>query len=179
MDWITRLDYWIVDWTGLTSELVVCVPHDLHPIRCTELGHMLAYIQERMWHAYNCGSFAPKRPWKAGLYILQQMELLGRPVGTLVYSKASRMATFNKTMGNSLVTTNQFGILHQRSLWLSKFCSEEAFISALDALCIATCYSHRVLWAHCVYTMNSWVHIRPCSLCIVHSCTFTSIQWED
>ena len=26
--------------TGMTFELKLCVPHDLHPIRCAELGHM-------------------------------------------------------------------------------------------------------------------------------------------
>ena len=28
--------------TGLTFELKLCVPHDLHPIRCAELGHMFS-----------------------------------------------------------------------------------------------------------------------------------------
>ena len=37
MDWVTGLLDWI---TGLTFELKLCVPHDLHPIRCAELGHM-------------------------------------------------------------------------------------------------------------------------------------------
>ena len=31
----------LLDWvTGLTFELKLCVPHDLHLIRCAELGHM-------------------------------------------------------------------------------------------------------------------------------------------
>ena len=37
------LDRWtgLLDWiTGLTFELKLCVSHDLHPIRCAELGHM-------------------------------------------------------------------------------------------------------------------------------------------
>ena len=37
------LDHWtgLLDWiTGLTFELKLCVSHDLHPIRCAELGHM-------------------------------------------------------------------------------------------------------------------------------------------
>ena len=37
-----RLDHWtgLLDWiTGLTFELDLCVPHDLHPIRCAKLGH--------------------------------------------------------------------------------------------------------------------------------------------
>ena len=37
------LDPWtgLLDWiTGLTFELKLCVSHDLHPIRCAELGHM-------------------------------------------------------------------------------------------------------------------------------------------
>ena len=30
----------LLDWiTGLTSELKLCVSHDLHPIRCAELGN--------------------------------------------------------------------------------------------------------------------------------------------
>ena len=38
MDWIVD---WIVHWiTGLTFELKLCVSHDLHPIKCAELGHM-------------------------------------------------------------------------------------------------------------------------------------------
>ena len=55
------------------------------------------------------GSFAPKR----ALPIVQQMELLGRPVGTyslflgLLQTKYTfYMATFNRMVGNSLVTTN-------------------------------------------------------------------------
>ena len=37
------LDCWTgsLDWiTGLTFELKLCVLHDLHPIRCAELGRM-------------------------------------------------------------------------------------------------------------------------------------------
>ena len=37
------LDHWIglLDWiAGLTFELKLCVSHDLHSIRCAELGHM-------------------------------------------------------------------------------------------------------------------------------------------
>ena len=41
-----------------------------------------------------------------GMHILQQMEQLGRPIGTIIYPKASRlpsivyyMAIFNKTTG--------------------------------------------------------------------------------
>ena len=31
----------LLDWiTELTFELKLCVSHDLHPIRCAELGHM-------------------------------------------------------------------------------------------------------------------------------------------
>ena len=31
----------LLDWiTGLTFDLKLCVSHDLHPIRCAELGHM-------------------------------------------------------------------------------------------------------------------------------------------
>ena len=31
----------LMDWiTGLTFELKLCVSHDLHPIRCAELGRM-------------------------------------------------------------------------------------------------------------------------------------------
>ena len=28
----------------LTFELELCVPHDLHPIRCAELGHMFGAL---------------------------------------------------------------------------------------------------------------------------------------
>ena len=30
----------------------------------------------------------------------------------------------------------------------------------------------------CVY-YELVVHIRPCGLCIVHSCTFSTMQWDD
>ena len=31
----------LLDWiNGLTFELKWCVSHDLHPIKCAELGHM-------------------------------------------------------------------------------------------------------------------------------------------
>ena len=43
------LDRWtgLLDWiTGLTFELKLCVSHDLHPIRCAELGHMFDACRE-------------------------------------------------------------------------------------------------------------------------------------
>ena len=47
--------------------------------------------------------------------------------------------------------------------------NEEAFVSTFDAL-LHTCYSWRMLLAHCMYTMNSWytsvqVH---CALIYIH-----------
>ena len=87
-----------------------------------------------------------------------------------------------------LVTTNQYSIQNQCSSGHSGstlFFSKEAFFSIFDAL-LHACYSQRVLWAHCVYTMNSpWIHhefmmhIRPCSLYTGHSFTFSSMRWED
>ena len=43
LDWTDGLDYWtgLMDWiTGLTFDFCLCVSHDLHPIKCAELGHM-------------------------------------------------------------------------------------------------------------------------------------------
>ena len=37
---IAGLDCGLDHWTGLTFELKLRVSHDLHPIRCAELGHM-------------------------------------------------------------------------------------------------------------------------------------------
>ena len=120
--------------------------------------------------ACNCGNSTPvyKRPWKVGLYYSRYRA--ASPTGTITYSKAPHRPCILFTW----LTTNQYGIWNQHSLWCCKFFSEVAFVSTFDVL-LHTWYSQRVLWAHCVYTMNLFT----CSLCIVHLCTFTSIYCND
>ena len=80
-----ELDHWTgrMDWiTGLTFVLKLCVPHDLHPIRCAELGHMidangLPWNKGHGMHK-SVGVLCPRD--LKGRPILQQMELLGRPI---------------------------------------------------------------------------------------------------
>ena len=63
------LDHWtglLLDWTatGLIFQLKLCVSHNLHPIRCTELDHMFNAQQldcHETEDGMHCGSFAPKR----------------------------------------------------------------------------------------------------------------------
>ena len=76
----------LMDWiTGLTFELKLCVPHDLHPITCAELGHTF----DALWLLDCCETTdaACVQLWEfcteeilKGRPILQQMELLGRPI---------------------------------------------------------------------------------------------------
>ena len=64
-----------------------------------------------------------------GALYLRDLELLSIGQLATVYSMQGlsltehrlNMATINKTMGNSLVTTNQYGILHPCSPWHSEF----------------------------------------------------------
>ena len=117
-----------------------------------------------------------------GRPLLQQMELLGMLIGTSLFQGLSQtkdtfyMATFNKTMGNSLVTANQYrfdtSVLHQQEIlgWsgLCRYlwCSFAYLLQPEDA--VSLLHVHKLM-----------VHICPCSLCIVHSCTFSSTQWDD
>ena len=114
-------------WTGLLDWplLKLCVPHDLHPIRCAELGHLF----NALWLIDCCETkdTACINLWE----FYAQETLKGRPIlqhwhcslfqGLSLTKHSFYMATFNKTMGNSLITTNQHGIWHQDSPWYSKF----------------------------------------------------------
>ena len=90
------LDHWtgVLDWiTGLTFVLKLCVPHDLHPIRCAVNGSHVWLIQR------NKGR---------GMQLLWEFCALkvGRPCnwhnnlfqGLLLTKHSFYMATFNKTM---------------------------------------------------------------------------------
>ena len=88
MDWIAGLD-WI---TGLTFELKLCVSHDLHPIIWAVNGsHVRCLAANRLPRNKGRGmqGVLCLRGLK-GMRMLQQMEQLGRPIGTIIYSKASR-----------------------------------------------------------------------------------------
>ena len=125
-------------------------------------------------------------------YIVQQMELPGRPIGT-VYSWASLRPSillhgyFQQHNGYSLVTNNQCGILiwHQSSkpsaTIVSGSCSKVFGGIAFDRTfawhsCMLLTTKGTVS-SLCVYH-ELVVHIRLCSLCTVHSCTFSTMQWD-
>ena len=76
-----------------------------------------------------------------GRPILHQMELLGRPISTIVY------------------------------LFFVKWPLSDALLR--------TCYSQRGAVSSLHVHHELMVHICPCSLYIVHLCTFTSMQWDD
>ena len=94
MDWIAGLDHWTtgqLDWiTGLTFELKLCVSHDLTQ------SDVLNWVHVRCLAAIDClcGMHAT-----VGVLCLRDHERyayttadgeLGRPIGTIIYSKASR-----------------------------------------------------------------------------------------
>ena len=91
-----------------------------------------------------------------GRPILQQMELLASLFPLAHQAYFLHGYAFNRTMsmGNSLVTTNQYGIWYQHSPWHSK-CFVKRPLSVLLVL-LHTCYSQRVLWALCIFIINSW-----------------------
>ena len=76
-------------------------------------------------------------------------------------------------MGNSLVTTNQYGILHQRSPWHRKFCSELAFVSIFMLFCILATVRGCFELTACTLWTSILVHIHvACALC---TCAFPSM----
>ena len=71
------LDCWtgLLDWiTGLSFELKLSVLHDLHPIKCAELGHMFNMLRiaaKQIFLDAACiqlWKFVPKRPCKVSPY---------------------------------------------------------------------------------------------------------------
>ena len=189
--WTDGLDYWTYLWTK-----IVCTTWPPPNQMCWIGSHVwclaanicrLPRILERKdATCSNYGSFVPKRPWKAlkGMRILQQRKQLGRPICSIIYSKASRWPGIVFTwlhstrlwVLHSLVTTNQYSIWHQHSPWHSGstlFFGEEAFVNTFDALL-------RLLIVRQCFELTAcipWIHdAHPCNLCIVHSCTFTTMQ---
>ena len=173
---------------SMTFELKLYLPRGLHPLRCV-IQHAILMTSNHICHMFNTyvldghkaknsmqlGSIEPKRPWNVGLYSRGSC-LVGHWHYSLLQGllqtkhTSFHVATFN----NAKVTTNQYEIWHQCSPRHSKFFSAVAFASTFDAL-LHTCYTQRALLAH----HKLMVHIRPCSLCIVHSFTFTSMQGDD
>ena len=129
LDWTAGLDYWTDLWTK-----IVCITWP-PPNQMCWIGSLfdhgliaanrLPAEKQRTRHAATVGVLC-LRDLK-GMCILQQMEQLGRPIGTIIYSKASRWPSIVFTwlhstrlrVLHSLVTTNQYSIWHQRSPWHS------------------------------------------------------------
>ena len=87
MDWIAGLDRWtgLLDWiTGLTFELKHVTSTQSDVLNWITCSANTDYRETKDVACSYCGSFVPK-----GMRVLQQMEQLGRPIGTIIYSKAS------------------------------------------------------------------------------------------
>ena len=81
-------------------------------------------------------------------YLVGQLALYSLFLGLLQTKRTFYLATFNKTRGNSLVTTNQYvypvtGILYHSTA--PKLFTEVAFVSAFGAIFFVACYSQKVL----------------------------------
>ena len=95
LDWTAGLDYWTDVWTK--SECITWPQPDQmcwigSHVQCLVTNRLPRILETKDTACSNCRTFVPKRPWKTlkGMHILQQMVQLGRPIGTIIYSKASR-----------------------------------------------------------------------------------------
>ena len=151
----------------------------LNWVTCLAANRLPKILETKDTACSNCGSFVPKRPKTLkGMCILQQMEQVGRPIGTIIYSKASHwpstvftwLHSTNLWVLHSLVTTNQYSIWHPVFSITLRQCivySKEAFVSTFHALLHL---SDSALSSLCVH--HEFMHICSCSLCIyVHSQT--------
>ena len=100
---ITELDCGLDQWTGLTFELKLHVPDDLHPIKCAELSHM---FNNALWLIESRETKGHSMNTTVGVLCLRDLEhmvymhsctlhAMGRCMKCSLYNKAVTVTKFN------------------------------------------------------------------------------------
>ena len=142
----------------------------------TTVGALILYLRDLQRQAYTTADGAS---WQANWHYSLFQGLSLTKHGLYAWLHSTRLwINCPQSYHHSLVTANQYSILHQCSPRHSKFLVKRPLSVLLMPFCILAivrgCCACEL--PSCMYTMK---YIRPRSLCIVHSCAVTSMQWDN